>query len=279
MVAVRPSDLPDFVDPPVVEAALSVQFDPIAGLNTARLALVWQEFKENFPNSEERPPLEQVIEHFPEVPRVRLGLQLETLDNIPVPRLWFVNKQGNEMIQVQVDRFIKNWRKEGEGEQYPHYDETIKPQFERDFRTFVGFLRNNGLDAPSINQCEVTYVNHIVSGAGWHHFGEIDEIFRFLKPSSEEIPGRLDDLRLHGRFVIPNEEGEPIGRLHADIQPAIRTSDDKPMYVFHLTARGQVGTGYEFFDIGRRWIVKSFSSLTTSKMHAIWRRKDIALRS
>jgi hypothetical protein len=45
----------------------------------------------------------------------------------PIPRLSFANEQGNEMIQVQNDRFIKNWRKEGDGEQYPHYEKPFGP--------------------------------------------------------------------------------------------------------------------------------------------------------
>jgi hypothetical protein len=41
----------------------------------------------------------------------------------------------------------------------------------------------------------------------------------------------------------------------------------------NLTARGQLGDGIEFFDIGRQWIVKSFEQLTTEHMHKIWRKK------
>jgi hypothetical protein len=45
------------------------------------------------------------------------------------------------------------------------------------------------------------------------------------------------------------------------------------MYVMNLTARGLFGTGFDFFDIGRQWIVKSFEQLTTDEMHRIWRKK------
>jgi hypothetical protein len=46
------------------------------------------------------------------------------------------------------------------------------------------------------------------------------------------------------------------------------------MYAMNLTARGMYGTGIEFFDVGRRWIVKSFEQLTTEHMHAIWRKRN-----
>src|SRR5947209_5863336 len=177
----RPADLPDFDNPPVVETVLSVQFESITGLHTAHLGLLWNEFRATFPACEERPPLDRIIEQFPETSRARVGLQLQALENLPVPRLCFLSQRGNEMIQVQASRFIKNWRKEGEGERYPHYDETIKPMFERDFKTFIAFLEKNKFEAPSIDQCEVTYVNHILSGAGegWETFSDFDEIFNF----------------------------------------------------------------------------------------------------
>jgi uncharacterized protein (TIGR04255 family) len=274
MLTSRPADLPDFENPPVVETVLSVQFEPIKGLHAAHLGLLWEDFRSAFPRSDERAPLDQIIEQFPETPRLRVGFQLQASENIPIPRLCFINEQGNQMIQLQNDRFIKNWRKEGEGEEYPHYDETIKPMFDLDFEVFTKFVIKNRLEPPAINQCEVTYVNHIVSGEGWESFRDFDKIFDFWSAPRVDVPGSAEDLRVHARFVIPGDNREPIGRLHVDIQPAVRISDNKPMYVFHLTARGHVAGGYEFFDIGRRWIVKSFASLTTTRMHQIWRKKN-----
>jgi len=269
---IRPSDLPDFDEPPVVETVLSVQFGPLIEMRTAHLGLLWEKYRLNFPKTEERPSLSPVFEQFPEAPRTRLGLELQTYENPPVPRLWFITIQGNEMIQVQPDRFIKNWRKEGEGETYPRYEKN-KASFERDFAAFHEFVTENHLGTPRVNQCEVTYVNHILAGRGWDSFGDIDKVFRFWKSPVDRIPGNTEDLRAYARFVIPDDEGTPVGRLHVEIQPAFRPADNKAMYVFHLTARGQVGESFEFFDLGRQWIVKSFAALTTPQMHEVWKRK------
>ena len=272
----RPEHLPDFDNPPVVETVLSVQFEPLASIQTAHLGLLWHEYQEAFPKTEDRPPLDQVLEQFPEIPSARIGLKLQAFDKPPVPRLWFTNMQGSEMIQVQNDRFIKNWRKEGEGDQYPHYDKTIRPNFDRDYRIFLAFLEKNQLGTPSVNQCEVTYVNHIMAGDGWERYGELEKIFTFWHSPDLTPPGAAEDLRLHARFVIPGEAGKPIGRLHVDVQPAVRVSDSRPMYLLNLTARGHVGSGLDFFDIGREWIVQAFKRLTSSSMHDIWRIKNDA---
>ncbi len=268
--------LPYFDDPPVVETVLSVQFEPLSLVKTAHLGLLWSEYRASFPNTDDRPPLEPVREQFPETPATRMGLRFQTLENPPVPRLWFTNDRGNEMIQVQNDRFIKNWRKEGDGEQYPRYEKVIRPHFDRDYNIFLTFLERHQLGRPHVNQCEVTYVNHILAGQGWERYSEFEKIFTFWRSPDLVPPGRAEDLRMHARFIIPGEGGEPIGRLHLDLQPAVRASDSHPMYVLHLTARGQVGEGTDFFNIGRDWIVQTFKRLTTHSMHEVWRIKDDA---
>ena len=241
-------------------------------MRTAHLGLLWEKYRDSFSGTDERPPLERVLEQFPEIPRVRLGLELQAYENPPVPRLWFTTAQGNEMIQVQADRFLKNWRKEGEREAYPRYERN-RASFDRDFAVFREFVTENCLGELHIDQCEVTYVNHILSGQGWKSFADADKIFSFWKSPESPIPGQAEDIRTHIRFIIPGEDGTPVGRLHVDVQPAFRASDSRPMYVLHLTARGQVGEPFEFFDLGRRWIVRSFAALTTPRMHEVWRRR------
>jgi hypothetical protein len=123
----------------------------------------------------------------------------------------------------------------------------------------------------------VTYVNHIIAGQRWEHYGDIEKVFTFWRSPDFIPPGPAEDLRLHARFVIPGHDGKPIGRLHVVVQPAVRTSDSRPMYLLHLTARGQVGAGADFFDIGREWIVTTFKRPTTNSMHNIWRIKNDAV--
>ncbi len=274
-MSVRRDSRPTFGNPPVVETVLSVQFEPLR-LKIVYLALLWKQYSTEFPKTEERARLDPTMEQFPERPQGRFGLKLQALEDPPAPRLWFVSSRGNEMIQVQNDRFVKNWRKEGEGEEYPRYEEVIRPNFDRDYSIFLSFLASNGLGKPRVNQCEVTYVNHIIAGEGWDRYGEVDKIFSFWRTLDVFPPGPLEDARMHTRFVIPDGAGKAIGRLHFDLQPAVRTSDNHPMYVLHLTARGQLGDGVEFLDVGRDWIVRTFKALTTDSMHKVWRIKSDA---
>lgn len=265
--------LADFYNPPVVETVLSLQFEKLTAMQSVHLGLFWRRMKDRYPKTEDRPALPSVIERFPE-PVPRGGrLQFEAVELASLPRVWLLNGPETEIIQVQNDRFIKNWRKAGIEDPYPHYEPVIKPAFELDFAEFRSFVAEEKLGSIKVNQCEVTYVNHIIGDEGWEGLGEIGRVFRFWNQLPTTVPGLPEDFGIHIRFPITDDRSSPIGRLHVDVQPAVRAVDNRQMYVMNLTARGQYGTGFEFFDIGRKWIVKSFEELTTENMHQIWRKK------
>jgi uncharacterized protein (TIGR04255 family) len=264
--------LPDFENPPVVETVLSVQFERISQMRAVHLGLFWLTVKDRFPDSEERSPLPSVFERFPGASS--LGeVRFEALEFPELPRVWFQDRARTELIQIQKDRFTKNWRKASESAHYPRYERSIKPAFDRDFGAFMQFLDAEGLGPVRINQCEVTYVNHIVSGEGWEDPGKPEELFTFWNGVSGEFPGIPEDMSTHLRYPIVHETAGIVGRLHVDIQPALRATDARPMYVMNLTARGRLGEGTDFLDLGRKWIVNSFDRLTTPAMHRVWRRK------
>jgi uncharacterized protein (TIGR04255 family) len=265
----RPTDPPDFRDPPVVETVLSVQFDRLTAARTAHFGLYWNEVHERFPKTEERGELQAVFEREAERPESGVGIQFEALEAPPTPRFWFVNDDGTELVQLQRDRFIKNWRKVGEGDKYPRY-ERVREKFEGDFSAFRDFASRFDLGSIRINQCEVTYINHIVAGEGWTAHSDISKVFTVWRQPITPFPGQAHDLTFRAKFPILDSEGTFVGRLHATMQSVVRLKDNAPMFVFDLTARGQIGDGTDFFDLGREWIVRSFKNLTTPEMHQVW---------
>jgi uncharacterized protein (TIGR04255 family) len=265
----RPSGLPDFSDPPVVETVLSVQFDRLSAARTAHFGLYWGEIRDRFPKTEERGELPPVVERPPGLPPLGVGIQFEALQAPPTPRFWFINENGTELIQLQRDRFITNWRKTGEGDEYPRY-ERVREGFERDFSGFRDFVSRHQLGAIRINQCEVTYTNHIPAGRGWNSHIDISKVFAVWRQPEAVYPGPAQDLMFQAGFPILDNSGAFVGRLHATVQSVMRLTDGAHMFVFDLTARGQVGEGTAFFDLGREWIVRSFKELTTPEMHEIW---------
>jgi len=268
-------DLPDFDNPPLVETVLSAQFDRLAAMRSVHFGLFWQHVRDEFPNAEEHTPLPPIVERPNDAAPQAVQLHFDPQETLTLPRLWLLNKSGSEIMQIQNDRFIKNWRKGPANAEYPHYKPVLKPAFERHFREFNDFVAEQALGPIKVTQCEVTYVSHIIAGEGWTQRDEIERIFTFWRQpwGDDSYPRSAEDFACRARFPIFGPENEWIGRLHVEVQAALNIADNRPLYAMTLTARGMYGTGIEFFDIGRRWIVKSFEHLTTEHMHVIWRKK------
>lgn len=275
----RPADLPDFESPPVAEVVLSVQFDRLTALKAAHVGLLWQLFRARFPRLEEHPPLPQAREDY-EIPGAGAGeLRLEATATPPLARIWFLAEDGTELIQVQPDRFIHNWRKVASGDEYPRYEQ-IREAFQAELQSFGSFIDREQIGSLKVNQCEITYVNHIFSGQEWEKHGELSRVLKYWsEPAMEFLPDPKDiALQVRYRMTAAGAQ-QAIGRLHVVLRSAWRIADQTPVYNLDLTARGSpAGPGIkealEFIDQGRIWIVRAFADITTKRMHLLWRRKD-----
>jgi uncharacterized protein (TIGR04255 family) len=272
----RPADLPNFENPPVVEVVLSIQFEHIARLRTAQIGLLWTKLRAEFPKVEELAPIAPVIESFGPPTAGRVGFRFEALDVPPLARVLFLNDSQDQLVQIQPDRLLHNWRKTTGAQPYPRYG-AIREAFLRELGLFQEFLAQESVGPLRINQCEVTYVNHILPAGAWVEHGDADKIFRVLgKPMAGPFLPAPEDVGMQLRYVIRRDEGTPLGRLHVSIQPGWLKPENAPMYVLELTARGapvgaDVAGARSFFDIGHDWIVRGFKDLTTSTMHETWR--------
>jgi len=175
---------------------------------------------------------------------------------------------------------VRNWRKVGDASTYPRYEKHLRPGFESELKRFQAFLQREQLGELKPNQCEVTYVNPIVAGRGWQAHGDLGEVITvFQRLFSDDFLDTLEDAGLRLRFLIPDEAGKPVGRLHVAIDPGYRSTDNQPLFIMNLTARGAPrGEGIDgvlgFLDLGREWVVRGFASITTQTMHKLWGRKQ-----
>lgn len=271
-------DLPDFGNPPVVEVALAVQYDPLEDLRSTQLGLLWLEFKDRFPKTEEHPPLGPMVEEFGDKRPSKPELRVEMLDKPPTPRLWYLDEAGTELVQVQQDRFAHNWRKLKGDENYPRY-EHIKDSFVQELTTFSDFLGEHNLGKLIVNLSEVTYVNHIFAGDGWDSFAQLNHVLTLWSADySDSFLPDLEEARLSAQYIIPNDEGTSIGRLLIEATPAYRTDDNKPVVVLRIRARAKpyddsLNGALRSLDTGRAWVVRGFASITTATMHRIWERR------
>ena len=257
--------LPDFERPPVAETAIGVRFAPIPGWNAFHYGLLLQEFKAEYPVHELRPPIGSVSVQFPPSDADFTG--------VPV-RCWFINQTSTELIQVQNDCFIRNWRKTESSQGYLHY-EFFRPLFERDWSKFQEFLATNNLPAPDIWQCEVSYINQFVRGREWHDFDDLGHIYSIWGPGKlSPLLSRPQMVTFATSYLLPNE----LGTLQFISQPGIRKSDGAEIIQLAVTAIGRPGSTSDagilaWLDAGHDAVVQGFTDFTTKPAHAIWGKK------
>jgi hypothetical protein len=142
---------------------------------------------------------------------------------------------------------------------------------------FRRFLSDVQLDEIVADQWEVTYVNQITRN-GPQNSAQLFGILTVLTGAySDEFLDAPEESRLSLSYIIPDGKGAPIARLRIICEPAFRQADSTPIVLLKLVARGKTeGSNEEeilkCFDIGHRWIVRAFASITTPEMHTLWRR-------
>lgn len=276
--------LPAYEDPPVSEVAISVQFEPLKGFNTVHGGLLWSRFRDRFPRVEQHAPLERTVERTGVRASQQLGLSFLSGPEM-TPRLWMLNQDSTELIQIQTDRFIRNWRRTGAGKkQYPRYESHLRPEFLRDFDEFQAFIESEGMGKTIFDQCEITYVNQIRANSVWHGPAEIEKAFvGWSAEYRSRMSHALEGVGIRARHTLQDERGEFLGRLFVELDtgvtlnPAGVEGDGQQVLLLKLIARGRpLGSDLEgvmrFMDLGHREIVLAFDRLTTDQMHSIWRK-------
>lgn len=284
MAAPRSAHHPRFERPPVVEVALGAQFKPLSPLGIPQLGLLWGHFRDRFPKVEHQPPLPHEIER--RGVRFQRPIDIRVLEPnaVLVPRLWMIRESGTELLQVQQDRFVRNWRRyQDGGVRYPEYVEHLRPKFIEDMDEFRAFVEAEHLGELAFDQCDLTYVNHIEPSGVWESHAEVAKVFPGLAPGGGVSPRRpLDAIGVRTQYELVGESGNFVGRLHiqldsATTSPVAERPEPLPLFVLQLTARGSpIGQGLDgvmaFLDFGHDAIVTTFANITSDAMHRAWGR-------
>jgi uncharacterized protein (TIGR04255 family) len=265
----RPVSLPDFLDPPLNEVVMGVQFVTPKGYHQIYAGKVWELYRDNFPIAEEQPPLPPTFETFGLPQGQQMPFRL--FAGAPQNRFWFVSEKKDHLIQFQNDRLLHNWRKSGvEESNYPRFERVID-DFEKELRLLNGLMREIGGSDLSINQCEISYINHVRAEKGKVLVS--DEWFRIFNSKAFGA----DDVTMTLRRAVHDDKGVPKGRLICEISSAVDSSEESVL-VATLTARGapastKIEDALDFIRLGRTLIVDTFAEVTTEAAHKVWGRK------
>jgi uncharacterized protein (TIGR04255 family) len=266
MPETSPSTTPKFDKPPVVETVIGVQFPELAGFRTPHFGLYWQTIQSEYQKVEDRPRLDEAVELFPRniVPKHGFRISGRVLPD----RVWYTAQSGSELIQLQPNRFLFNWRRQEPTDSYQSYEKSSS-KFLGEFENFCRFCHQQELEAPKPNLCEVTYVNHIMPEGDESAIDLFATTFTGLawELSDERLPP--PESTTFNRVYVIEKGGRKVGRLYAEASIAILQEDQgrREFVRLHMTGRvnhpaeGKVALA-DSLRLAHDWVVNGFASMS-----------------
>lgn len=265
------TETPKFNKPPVVETVIGVQFPEIDGFSAVHFGLYWRAIRDRFKNFEDKPRLPPVVEQFPRnivlpYPRVELS------EGAGPDRMWYTAQTESELIQLQPDRFLFNWRQQGAATRYPSYDAN-KKKFLDEFKNFQKFCEENQLKEPSPNLCEVTYINHLVPQQGESSVQLFGKVFSGLRwEACDDWLPEPESATFNRVFRIERNR-QAVGRLYAEAAIALKRREKKEQEFVLFRVTGRVmhpfspnGNLVDSLQLAHDWVVKGFASMTDRRI-------------
>ncbi len=265
-MARNPEELPSYRNPPINEVVCGLVFKEIDKLRIPHTGLFWQKILAVYPTCEHAEPLADV-----DVGK----LSVDKATGLPWPRVWLIGQKGNDLVQIQKDRFYYNWRKIDPLDEYPRHENVLR-NFRTNLEIFLAFVKDFGLGSIEPQHCELTYINHIPKGEGWESNANIGDLFpdirwrnqqsRFLSPPA--------GLSWEVFFPLPDDAGQ----LRVSLRQGIRKLDKLPILVLDLTAKGlgadkSMDAIWYWFQLGHKWIVSTFADIASEEIQLkVWKR-------
>jgi uncharacterized protein (TIGR04255 family) len=249
---------PDFDNPPVVEVALAIEFIPLKGLDIPKAVLFWQQSLPEYAIFQVQPPIIN-----PNTALIGMAGQLPQ-------RCWFMDQSGARLVQIQHDRLIYNWRKTDAAEAYPHYG-PVRDAFLHIWRRFGRFLEEQKLEGPKVQQCEVTYIDHL----DLQPVAKLGDVSPLFAGSMEKFLPGTALVNFSTAFLLPDNEGQ----LTIGLQSARRNADDKALYQMTSTVRLPLASPglsdvQKALDSGHQWSVDAFTGFISTKLQDSWGRGE-----
>lgn len=269
---------PKYGNPPVVETVIGVQFPRIDGFCAAHFGLYWETIRDRYPKVEDQPRLDPNSERFPRLPVPRVP-RVQLVQTGGPDRVWFTAETDSELIQLQSDRFLFNWR-EREKTGYPSY-KTNSKKFFNEFQDFQQFCEEHKLLPPTPKLCEVTYVNHFMPEEGETAIELAGKVFNGLRwETADAFLPTPEGVTFNRTFVI-REQNKPVGRLYAETSIAARRDNGsfRDFVAFSLTGRvnhnsKDSGALAGSLELAHKWVVRGFAAMTDRQIQdERWRRE------
>ncbi len=253
-----------FRNPPINEVVVSTYFNPsLSGLRSEHIGLFWGEIKQDFPVVSQHPP-------------VGTELDVRSKEAFPMPRYWFISEDEINLIQVQKNAFMFNWR--GRNEEYPRFHKDIKPTFDKYYGRFGEFIKKETeMEYPTIDLCELAYINAVKQCEDWNGVMDTSNII----PSFSILNiGAVypDPVVLNCNYIYRISNNL---QINVRIRSAVMAQDENvPVLIFEIRASGRLGQvvksgADEWFEQAHDAIINCFLDMTSQDIqNNLWQRVE-----
>ncbi|PCJ44518.1 MAG: hypothetical protein COA81_01025 [Alphaproteobacteria bacterium] len=249
---------PHFKKPPIIEVVCSVEFEPIEAFQSAHFGDYWSRIKYDFPDTQDVAPVERMNSNQGD------SITLRIRTSPPLPRVWFVGKSEHELIQLQDNRFMYNWRKlDIDDGEYPRF-ETVFKAFKKHWDEFVSFVEGRFGDL-HIKQLELSYINEIHESGTSKNISDLPDILCSTSISSKKngfLP-RLNGFNWKTAYLLPNN----CGHLTVNAMNALPKPQEPLILRLDIVATGMPNNEMadplnDWFNLAHDWVVNGFLDVT-----------------
>ena len=250
-----------FKKPPLNEIVFQVAFPEIQGFGPTHIGLFWSEFRDTFPTIESAPRI-----GLPGAFNIRSGV-------LPDNRVWLVHKDNSQVIQIQDDRFMFNWRETGESDSYPGFD-VLYPMFKTFFAQFVKFLEVENFRPKILTGFELQYINHIYQGVWdeWDDAGKVFPAFNWAGNPKKMPPAK------GFRHFVQCDRPNGLGELAVTIDSRTHKQSSEPLINFEIKVTAhqrelELDSLDDIFLPAHDELVDTLSSMTSHAVQKTWEKE------
>ncbi len=248
-----------FQDPPINELIITTYFNPpISNLRNEHIGIFWSRISNDFPESSQQIPIvgaEQIMDVKNEIS--------------PMPRYWFISKDKINLLQVQKNAFMLNWRRHEAG--YPRFNVSLKPAFDKYFSMFSEFIRNHtDTSELTIDLCQLTYINVIKRCEFWSGPEDTQHVIpSFSVPdfgdTSQNPPA------FNCSYILDASHDLQLVIKVRNIVVSPKSGESEPILIVEIQANGRLGRASKletdpWFDRAHEVINKCFVDMTNPEI-------------
>ncbi len=254
---------PHFEEPPIIEVVCSVEFEPIEKFQSAHFGDYWARIRADFPDTQDVAPVDRMSDSQEDT----ITLHFKT--SPPLPRVWFVGKSKHELIQLQDNRFMYNWRKlDMDDGKYPRFN-VVFETFKKRWDDFVSFAEER-FGGINIKQLELSYINEIYESDTSKNVSDLPDIL-YASPMSSKKDGflpKLDAFNWKSAYLLPDK----CGHLTVQIMNALPKAQKPLILRMDIVARGLPNSNMtnpfnDWFNLAHDWVVNGFLDITCKDAH------------